>query len=134
MQKDLLTLLIDDDEDDQEIFSMAIKETDPHAQCVFANDGIYALEKLKADNSFMPNVIFIDINMPRMNGIQCLLEIKKLSRLQHIPTYIYSTSDEKSIVDECLRLGASGFIKKQITIGALQKQLLSVFAQLKMYS
>ena len=103
-------------------------------KCVFANDGIYALEKIKADNSFVPNVIFIDINMPRMNGIQCLSEIKKLSRFQHVPVYIYSTSAEKSIVDECLRLGASGFIKKEISIEELQKQLLRVFTQLKMYS
>jgi CheY-like chemotaxis protein len=130
MQNFLLTLLIDDDEDDQEIFLMAIRETDPRAQCVFANDGIYALEKLKTDKSFTPSVIFIDMNMPRMNGIQCLSEIKKLSRIQHVPAYIYSTSDEKSIVDECLRLGASGFIKKQITIEELQKQLMSVFTQL----
>jgi CheY-like chemotaxis protein len=134
MQNFLLTLLIDDDEDDQEFFSMAIKETDPHAQCVFANDGIHALEKFKTDESFMPSVIFIDINMPRMNGLQCLSEIKKLSRIQHVPTYIYSTSDEKSIVEECLRLGASGFIKKQITVEQLQKQLMGVFTQLKKYS
>jgi CheY-like chemotaxis protein len=127
-------LLTDDDEDDQEIFSMAIKETDPHAQCVFANDGVYAPEELERDNSFIPSVIFIDINMPRMNGIQCLSEIKKLSRLQHVPSYIYSTSAEKPIVDECLRLGASGFIKKLISIEELQKQLLRVFTQLKMYS
>jgi CheY-like chemotaxis protein len=69
-----------------------------------------------------------------MNGIQCLSEIKKLLRFQHVPAYIYSTSAEKSIVDECLRLGASGFIKKQISIEELQKQLLRVFTQLKMYS
>ncbi len=132
--QDLLTFLIDDDEDDHEIFSMAMKETYPSVQCVFANDGIYALEKLKTDNSFTPSIIFIDINMPRMNGIQCLSEIKKLSRLQYIPAYIYSTSAEKSIVEECLRLGASGFIKKQVEIEELQKQLLKVFAQFKMYS
>jgi hypothetical protein len=62
MQKNLLTFLIDDDEDDQEIFSMAIKETDPHAQCVCANDGIYALEKIKTHNSFILSIVFIDVN------------------------------------------------------------------------
>jgi CheY-like chemotaxis protein len=133
MQKNLLTFLIDDDEDDQEIFSMALKETNPQIQCVFANDGVYALEKIKADNTFMPDVIFIDINMPRMNGIQCLSAIKKVAGFQHVPAYIYSTYADKSIVDECLRLGASGFIRKQISTEGLQKQLLRVFTQLKMY-
>src|SRR5258708_2806892 len=105
MEKKLLTFLIDDDADDQEIFLMAMKRAYPFAECVFANDGIYALEKFRTDSSFLPHIIFIDINMPRMNGIQCLLEIKKLSRLRHIPAYMYSTSAERSIVEECLQIG-----------------------------
>src|SRR5215472_11773008 len=103
MPDNLLAFLIDDDIDDQEIFSMAIKDAHPLARCVFADDGVHALEKFKIDNTFIPHVIFIDINMPRMNGIQCLSEIKKLSRLQHIPAYMYSTSAERSIVEECLK-------------------------------
>ena len=110
---------------------MAIKEALPFAECAFANDGVHALEKFKTHNSFLPSVIFIDINMPRMNGIQCLLEIKKLSRLQLIPAYMYSTSAERSIVEECLKFGAKGFIKKEINIEDLQKQLRHIFAQLK---
>jgi CheY-like chemotaxis protein len=130
MADNLLAFLIDDDTDDQEIFSMAIKDANPFARCVFANDGVYALEKFQTDNAFIPNIIFIDINMPRMNGIQCLAEIKKLSRLQHIPAYMYSTSAERSIVEECLKIGATGFIKKEINVEDLQQQLLRVFAQL----
>jgi DNA-binding NarL/FixJ family response regulator len=69
-----------------------------------------------------------------MNGIQFLIQIKRVSKLQHIPTYIYSTSDGKAIVEECLRIGATGFIKKEIKIEDLQKQLSQIFIQLKMYS
>jgi len=72
-----LVFLIDDDIDDQEVFEMALKEVQPLAQCVFAADGILALEKIKTDASFLPHTIFIDINMPRMNGAQCLREIKR---------------------------------------------------------
>lgn len=132
MPDNLLAFLIDDDIDDQEIFSMAIKDAHPFARCVFANDGVYALEKFKVDYAFIPHVIFIDINMPRMNGIQCLSEIKKLSRLQHIPAYMYSTSAERSIVEECLKIGAAGFIKKEINVEDLQRELLRVFRHLKL--
>ena len=133
MQHSLLALLIDDDKDDQEIFLMALNAISPSVRCEFANDGIYALDELK-NNGFRPNIIFIDINMPRMNGIQCLTEIKKVSKLQHIPAYMYSTSYESAIVEECLRIGATGFLKKAIRIEDLQKQLSQIFIELKMHS
>jgi CheY-like chemotaxis protein len=128
--QNILVFLVDDDIDDQEIFEMALKEIQPLARCAFADDGIVALEKLRTDTSFLPQVIFIDINMPRMNGIQCLREIKRSSRLHHIPAFMYSTSAESSIVEECLKIGASGFIKKEIYVEALQKQLLQVLRQI----
>src|SRR5947209_4187969 len=109
---------------------MAIKEMEPFAQCMFADDGVHALEKL-ASNDVMPDFIFIDINMPRMNGIQCLKEIKRVSKLEHVPVYMYSTAYEMYIVDECLKIGATGFIKKEIHIKDLQKQLLQIFMQQK---
>ena len=127
--QNLLVFLIDDDIDDQEIFEMALKEVQPLAQCIFADDGIFALEKLKTDASFLPHVIFIDINMPRMNGVQCLSEIKRSSRFHHIPAFMYSTSAESTIVEECLKIGASGFIKKEIYLEDLQKQLTQVLRQ-----
>ena len=112
---------------------MALKEISPSAQCVFANDGIYALDQF-VNEAFKPDIIFIDINMPRMNGIQCLAAIKKLSNLRHIPAYMYSTSYDSTIVEECLRIGASGFLKKEINIEDLQRQLSQIFIQLKMPS
>src|ERR1700759_2065929 len=129
MHKNFLIFLVDDDTDDQEIFTMALRHINPLIQCVFANDGILALDKLKNSSSFYPDIIFLDINMPRMNGVQCLLEIKKLPEVSHIPVYMYSTSDEKSIVKECLKIGAAGFLKKEINIEDLQKQLLHVLQQ-----
>jgi CheY-like chemotaxis protein len=128
MNKSFLIFLVDDDTDDQEIFIMALQQVNPLIQCVFADDGIHAIEKLKNGTSFYPDIIFLDINMPRMNGIQCLLEIKKLPHTNGIPVYMYSTSDEKSIVEECLKIGAAGFLKKEINIEDLQKQVLEVLA------
>src|SRR5262245_44436112 len=111
--------LIDDDNDDQEIFSYAMEQTDKNVSCVFADDGIRALEKLRSDASFVPDIIFIDMNMPRMNGQQCLSAIKKIDRLKQVPVYMYSTSAEPSLVAANLELGAEEFLVKPSSISDL---------------
>ena len=120
------TLFIDDDLDDQEIFSLVMREISDNITCVFANDGVSALEIIKADDSFIPDWIFIDVNMPRMNGIRCLAEIKKFKHLQHVPVFIYSTSAETSVVEESKRMGATGFIKKYIDTNDLKEELSKI--------
>ncbi len=125
--------LVDDDEDDQEIFFMALQELDKSIHCVFADDGVKALEKLRGDNSFLPNYIFIDINMPRMNGVECLQEIKKDSRLKLVPVFMFSTSADPQIMARAKELGASSFIVKPPSISTLS-QLLGSLLNLNMSS
>src|ERR1700712_5338707 len=90
-QKRITCLLIDDDAEDQEIFSHALAHLNLNVDCVTASDGIHAIDKIKSDPNFNPYFIFIDVNMPKMNGIECLVEIKKISRFKNIPVYLYST-------------------------------------------
>ena len=134
MNKSLITLLIDDDLDDQEFFSIVMEENFPQVQYEFANDGIQALGKLTAESSFIPHIIFIDVNMPRMNGLDCLKEIKKISRLEQAHIYMYSTSGDPAMVKRSLDLGARGFIRKEATLEALQKRFSEVIAQLNIPS
>ena len=75
---DKQVLLVDDDIDDHEIFCMALENLENCYKCIFAKDGIEALEILKNEEIFIPDIIFLDLNMPRMNGIDCLYEIKKI--------------------------------------------------------
>jgi CheY-like chemotaxis protein len=117
---------IDDDLDDQEIFLLVVREISDNITCVFANDGINALEIIKANYSFIPDWIFVDVNMPRMNGIKCLAEIKKFKHLEHVPVFIYSTSAEISVVEESKRMGAAGFIKKYIDTNDLKEELSQI--------
>src|SRR5687768_4506240 len=119
MQYHPTVLLIDDDTDDQEIFSHAMERANSAAHCIFANDGIQALDKIKSDKNFLPDYIFIDMNMPRMNGQQCLLEIKKIERLKDVPVYMYSTSADPESLEENKRLGAKDFIIKPSDVQAL---------------
>jgi DNA-binding NtrC family response regulator len=122
-----ICFLVDDDIDDQEIFNIAMKDVDSSICCVFVNDGVQALQKINEDESFIPHCIFIDMNMPRMNGLQCLEAIKKIPRLQSVPVYMYSTSSDPKSVAETRDMGAIDFIVKPSSISTLSSILKPIF-------
>lgn len=114
---------IDDDEDDRDFFCTAVQTIDPSIECIFAKDGEQALKQLLNDITLVPDFIFIDMNMPMMDGKQCLTEIRKIERLDHVPSYIYSTSGSAKIINDVLTLGAKGFLIKPSSMGALEQML-----------
>ena len=120
-------LLIDDDIDDQEIFHMALQELSNSVDCQFAADGVNALETLTRDELFLPHCIFIDVNMPRMNGVECLAQIKKINRLRNVPVCMYSTSADPSLVAKAKSLGAVDFIVKPADMSELGNLLSRFF-------
>jgi CheY-like chemotaxis protein len=120
-------LFIDDDIDDQEIFSFAVRGLNKTVNLVTAGDGLEALEILKGDETFIPDCIFLDLNMPRMNGKECLPEIRKLSRLREVPIIIYTTSSEDNDRLDTRRLGASDFMTKESSIEGLKTALDKIF-------
>ncbi len=79
--------LIDDDEDDQFMFKEVIESINPTLQCETATNGKIALDKLKVSAS-LPDIIFLDLNMPVMNGFDFLIQIKKENQLNEIPVVI----------------------------------------------
>ena len=99
-------LLVDDDIEDQEIFIEALKEVDPLIHCSFANDGEEALKLLDGDALVRPDMLFIDMNMPKLNGKQVLFELKKSLILKDIPVVMYSTFFGPQDLDEIRSLGA----------------------------
>lgn len=121
--------LIDDDKDDQEIFLMALEDIGVSVSCITANNGSDALQKFAEDETFLPDYIFLDLNMPKINGRQCLIEIKKINRLKNIPVIIYSTSSAQRDKTETEILGASAFITKPSSISEFSKILSDVFIQ-----
>lgn len=118
---------MDDDEDDKEIFCLALQRTDPSIGCITASDGLEALAILK-DRSFVPDFIFIDLNMPVMNGKECLKEIRKLPHLDHIAVIMISTSSADKDKEETKGLGANAFITKPPLIADLSKKLSEIFS------
>ncbi len=129
MKRTTTAFLIDDDTDDHEIFSFAMEKADNTVQCVFANDGVNALEKINSEKDFIPDYIFIDMNMPRMNGQQCLKELKKIDRLKGTPVFMYSTSADPAEIEENLKLGATDFILKPADITMLTSILTKILSR-----
>jgi len=81
-------LAVDDDSEDLELFSDAITIINPNFKCIKARDGFEALSILE---NTRPDVLFLDVNMPKMNGKECLNEIRKVHSLREIPIVMYST-------------------------------------------
>jgi CheY-like chemotaxis protein len=118
-------LVIDDDSDDRELFSEALACVDPEIVCDQATDGAEALKRLIAQEIAQPDIVFLDINMPIMNGWQFLTRLKKEDRYKNIPVIVYTTSSnlkDKMIADD---LGALCFITKPHAFGRL-KNLLGI--------
>lgn len=126
MSAPLRVLMIDDDSDDQMFFEIAASELNFPVKCLFFNDCYLGLEMLNSQD-YTPDFIFIDINMPKMNGLECLEAIKKMARLRDVPVYLYSTSNQKSMADKCVLLGGCGLIKKEASIVALRDILRITF-------
>jgi len=119
--------LIDDDDEDREVFIMALEDVDKVHKCVTAINGKDALQKLTESEDFIPDFIFLDLNMPVMNGKQCLKELKKIARLGSVPVIIYTTSSYEKDIDETKQLGAAHFLVKPYEITRLSKILSNLF-------
>jgi len=114
MKKPYTLLIVDDDLDDRQLFFEAVKEINLSFKCLRAANGEEALLLLRAKHAF-PDFIFLDLNMPRMNGWQFLAEVKKDFSLAHIPVIIYSTSKKPEDDAEIKQLGVLAFITKPKT-------------------
>lgn len=111
-QKIKTILLVDDDQDDQLLFQDALSETDNSVDYLSAFNGVEALEKLNSQTIPIPDLIFMDVNMPKMNGIDCLKEIKKSDDFKNIPVMMYSTSSFSEYKKVCFENGAIDYIVK----------------------
>src|SRR5687768_10844686 len=100
--------LIDDDEDDRELFQIALSDLTYQTELKCSDSGKAAIKLLK-NKDIEPDFIFLDLNMPQMDGKECLHELKKDPLTADIPVVIYSTSSEKSDVQLTREMGAIGF-------------------------
>jgi CheY-like chemotaxis protein len=120
--KTITCLLIDDDADDREICLSALENISSEIRNVTATNGADALEKLNSPE-LKPDIIFLDLNMPLMNGRQFLKEFSIHHSRRRIPVVILSTSADKKTMAETLQLGAVDFITKPDSYSEWEKVL-----------
>ncbi|MDF2454186.1 MAG: response regulator [Cytophagaceae bacterium] len=120
-------LLIDDDIDDQEIFEICVQELNPDIKFLAVKNGIEAVSLLKSNDSYTPDYIFIDVNMPKLNGLDCLKILRANERLHACKIYMYSTTSAHSSLEESKKLGADDFIIKPTKTAELKEILSKIF-------
>jgi CheY-like chemotaxis protein len=123
-----MILLIDDDIEDQEIFIDALKQIDQTILCLSFSDGEEALKLLETDIIAVPDLIFLDLNMPRFSGKQCLSQLKKINKLTETPVVIYTTSADKKDQDDTKDLGADHFLIKPSRFDDLREHLKRILS------
>ncbi|MFU8859554.1 MAG: response regulator [Cyclonatronaceae bacterium] len=119
----LHVLLTDDDEDDRLIFKEILCEMDKDITVSMVNDGKQLMEFLTTDDNPLPHIIFLDLNMPNMNGIECLKEIRSQEKFSDISIAIYSTSTSEKDIDDTFYHGANIYITKPAAYSELKKVL-----------
>lgn len=127
MQYDsIIITLADDDEDDRLFFTDAFEELKINTIVNTVNNGRELLEFLNHPETVLPNIIFLDLNMPILNGIDCLKEIRRNDKFNDIAIAIYSTSSSDQDVENTFVLGANIYIKKPSNFNDLKKILSDV--------
>lgn len=122
----MIVLHVDDDPDDSLLFCEAVKKAAPSFTCLVADSAASALEIL-SDRQKIPDYIFLDINMPKMNGLECLKLIKNNRALNHIKVIMYSTASDPVHMKEFKKLGAA-FLPKPDKFDTLVKNLSDILS------
>lgn len=116
-------ILADDDGDDRELFTEAMEDVGKNIKLETVSDGEGLMNLLKSKD-VLPDLIFVDLNMPNKNGKECLREIRGSDLLRHIPVIIYSTSSSPRDIEETFEKGANLYVTKPSTFADL-KQITS---------
>jgi len=119
-------LLADDDEDDRTFFSEAIAELKMTNQLTMFNDGKDLMEYMNDPDSTLPHILFLDLNMPYKNGLDCLKELRADQRFKNVSVAIYSTSSSEKDIENTFVEGANIYIKKPNDFSELKKVIKEV--------
>lgn len=122
-------ILTDDDEDDRDFFTGAVESTHPGVKLITFKDGVGLKDFLIDNSGDKPKLIFLDINMPRLDGFQVLELIREKYSREELPVIMYTTSNSENDIDMARKLGANMFFRKPNDYKVLRKlvsQVLSI--------
>ncbi|RZJ92725.1 MAG: response regulator [Chryseobacterium sp.] len=119
--------LADDDIDDREIFVDAVKAVDASVVLREAEDGVELMNILTTFSDMVPEIVFLDLNMPRMSGFECLEEIRKQDgAIRNLNVIVFSTSQDPQNIEKAKALGADFYAVKPDNFEMLKKFLSDV--------
>jgi len=122
MKSSINIFYVDDDVDDQDLFREAVAELNGACEVAVQNNGNELIAKLKSPLP-IPDMIFLDLNMPGMNGYQALREIRDNDKTRYVPVIVFSTSDDDRAINTMRELGANLYIPKPTSYKAIKKVL-----------
>ena len=122
---DFVFYLVDDDEDDQQLFKKALAEINQGITYLGFTQGDIFLKSLRTCHS-LPDLIFLDLYMPIMDGESCLKILRKKMDLKNVPVIIYSSEKETDKLEGLLSMGANGFLKKSQSYSELLESLRNI--------
>lgn len=121
MTKEIKSIILtDDDEDDRDLFRIALQSGHPDITLHTFADGEELRQYMCHDKVPLPDLIFLDINMPRLNGFECLSRLRELYSPRDLPVVMYTTSNQEADQEKSVRLGANLYARKPTDYAALQ--------------
>jgi CheY-like chemotaxis protein len=126
-------ILADDDTDDCLFFKEALEELSESTHLTTVYDGEQLMEQLTQNSDKLPNVVFIDINMPRKKGSQCLYEIKQDDKLKQLPVVIVSTSFDREVVNQMYDNGAHYYLRKPNDFSKLKQGISKALTNIEKF-
>jgi len=113
-------LLVEDNPNDAELTLRALRKTDIGARLAIARDGAEALEYLLSDRK-LPKVVFLDLKLPKIDGMEVLRRIRADERARSIPVVVLTSSQEERDITECYRLGVNSYVVKPVEFDKFYK-------------
>jgi CheY-like chemotaxis protein len=127
-----LILLADDDLSDQEIFKNALKSAKFKSKVNILNNGVELINYLNSKNN-LPDVIFLDINMPLKNGLECLQEIRSEERFKELIIVMFSNTTSQQKIVESFEKGANVYLSKSHSKEKLHKAIQKIIMYTHLY-
>jgi CheY-like chemotaxis protein len=119
-QQDIDILLVEDNPNDAELTQRALRKTDIGARLVVARDGAEAIERLLTEG-IRPRVVFLDLKLPKIDGMEVLRRIRTDERTKAIPVVVLTSSQEERDIDESYRLGVNSYVVKPVEFDTFYK-------------
>jgi CheY-like chemotaxis protein len=121
-------LLADDDKEDRNDFMEAFESLKMKTMVETVKDGEELMEYLNKESTVIPHLLFLDLNMPKKSGLECLIEIKQMESLHNLTIVIYSTSSSEKDIEDTFLQGANVYLKKPAHLTVLKKTLAHILS------